>query len=211
MIQSPIDRAITQFDRALRTLTSHTQVSGRPSPAASVSEQQMTESEKKHSIGLMRVNHTGEVCAQALYQGQAATAKLDKVRKDMQHAADEEIDHLAWCEDRLTQLNSRPSLLNPLWYALSFGMGAVAGLINDRTSLGFVAATEEQVARHLNNHLNTLPEQDEKSRAIVKTMLEDEQQHGEAALRAGGYQFPKVVKKVMWQAAKVMTRTSYRI
>lgn len=205
------DQLITQFDRALRSVTPGTQATNRPSPAEQQQEQPLTAEEKRHAAGLMRVNHAGEVCAQALYQGQALTAKLTRVRADMERAADEEVDHLAWCEKRLAELNSHTSVLNPLWYGLSFGLGAGAGLINDKISLGFVAATEDQVCRHLQCHLNQLPEHDAKSRAVVSSMIHDEQQHGASAIKAGGYVFPKPVKFVMSCVAKAMTTSSYRV
>lgn len=205
------DRLITQFDRALRSVTPGTHVASRPSPGVQQPENPLSIKERRHAAGLMRVNHAGEVCAQALYQGQALTAKLTRVRADMEHAADEELDHLAWCETRLTELGSRTSALNPLWYGLSFGLGAGAGLVNDKISLGFVAATEEQVCRHLQSHLQKLPEQDAKSRAVVSHMIEDEQQHGASAIKAGGYAFPKPVKFAMSCVAKAMTASSYRI
>ncbi len=217
MHQSPFqrlsvtDRLINQFDRALRTLHPGGVAANRPSPAARVDESELSDSERRHAAGLMRVNHSGEVCAQALYQGQAATAKLANVRKKMEIAADEEIDHLAWCDERLRQLHSRPSLLNPIWYGLSFGLGAAAGLVNDKASLGFVAATEEQVGEHLRDHLKRLPREDQKSQAIVQTMLKEEEAHGQNALRAGGYRFPKPVKALMRLTSKLMTATSYRI
>lgn len=157
----------------------------------------------------MRVNHAGEVCAQALYRGQALTAKLPTVREEMKQAADEEVDHLAWCEERLHQLDSHTSLLNPLWYSLSFCIGAGAGLINDRLSLGFVAATEDQVCNHLKSHLQKLPEQDQKSRAVVAQMLKDEAKHAHAAIKAGGITFPQTVKTLMTAASKAMTKSSY--
>lgn len=209
---SLFDKAISQFDRALRTLTPGQQTPQRPSPGAQpLAEAALSPSEKQHAAGLMRVNHSGEVCAQALYQGQALTAKLPDVRVEMEQAADEEVDHLAWCEQRLRELNSRPSLLNPLWYGLSYGLGATAGLLSDRVSLGFVAATEQQVCRHLEGHLRDLPAEDDASRKIVQQMLEDEARHGEAALRAGGYDFPGPVKAAMTFASKAMTKASYRV
>jgi len=205
------DRLIAQFDRALRTLHPGGVSAQRKSPAESLQETELSEKERSHAAGLMRVNHTGEVCAQALYQGQAATAKLANVRKKMGVAAEEEIDHLAWCDERLRELHSRPSLLNPLWYGLSFGLGAAAGLVSDKASLGFVAATEEQVGDHLRDHLKRLPQGDQKSRAIVQKMLKEEEEHGQNALRAGGHRFPKPVKKLMRLTSKLMTTTSYRI
>lgn len=208
---SLLDKVIGQFDRALRTLTPGISTPHRASPAASVPAEELDHREKRHAAGLMRVNHTGEVCAQALYQGQALTAKLPEVRADMELAADEEVDHLAWCDERLRQLDSRPSLLNPLWYGLSYSLGAAAGLISDKVSLGFVAATEQQVCRHLQEHLKALPEQDTASRAIVTQMLQDETLHGEAALRAGGHDFPPPLKAAMSLASKAMTKTSYHL
>lgn len=205
------DRLIAQFDRALRTLAPGQRAGSRISPADNAEHRDLSPAETRHAAGLMRINHAGEVCAQALYQGQALTAKLAKVRTQMETAADEEIDHLAWCEERLRQLHSRPSVLNPLWYGLSFALGAGAGMINDKMSLGFVAATEDQVAHHLRDHLQKLPATDEKSRAIVHKMLDEEEAHGANALRAGGYKFPKPVKWLMRLTSKVMTSTSYRL
>lgn len=207
---SLIDRLLIQGDHALRTISGSETVSSRPSPAKSLEERELSETERQHAAGLMRVNHSGEVCAQALYQGQSTTALLPGVRAEMELAALEEVDHLQWCEERLVQLHSRPSMLNPLWYGLSFGIGAGAGLISDKISLGFVAATEDQVCKHLEEHLLSLPEQDEKSRAVVEQMLIDERKHGHNALQAGGTQFPTLVKLAMTGVSKVMTTISYR-
>ncbi len=206
-----VDKIICNADRALRAISTNTQPANRPSPAQHQSEQDMTDAERKHAAGLMRVNHAGEVCAQALYQGQALTAKLDDIRDEMETAADEEIDHLAWCEDRINALGSHTSLLNPAWYALSFSIGATAGLIGDKVSLGFVAATEDQVCDHLRDHLTSLPEQDLRSRAVVEQMLEDEAKHAHSALQAGGIEFPFIAKSAMTLVSKAMTLTSYRI
>ena len=159
----------------------------------------------------MRINHTGEVCAQALYAGQAATARLDEVRESIDHAAQEEVDHLAWCDERLKELDSHPSLLNPFWYGLSFGMGAIAGLAGDKWSLGFVAETEDQVCKHLEDHLTKLPEQDGKSKAILEQMIKDEMQHGETAKEAGGADLPLPVKQAMTAMAQIMKKTTYHI
>jgi ubiquinone biosynthesis monooxygenase Coq7 len=159
----------------------------------------------------MRVNHSGEVAAQALYHGQALTAKLPHVRLAMQHAAREEQDHLAWCEERLKELDSHTSLLNPLWYAMSFGIGALAGLAGDQYSLGFVAETERQVGAHLDEHLQALPENDARSRAILEQMHTDELHHREQALAAGAQELPESVKAVMGVVSKVMTKSSYFI
>lgn len=215
---SILDHLICGADRALRSLTPGTQIATRPTPQAPVDASFLQEpsatlefSTKRHTAGLMRVNHSGEVCAQALYQGQALTAKLAHVRQDMEQAADEEIDHLAWCEQRLVDLDSKPSLLNPLWYGLSFGLGAITGLISDRVSLGFVAATEEQVCEHLKSHLGQLPESDLASRAIINQMLIDEEKHGHSAIAAGGLRFPKPLKAAMTAGSRVMTSLSYRI
>ncbi|GAA5317055.1 MAG: 2-polyprenyl-3-methyl-6-methoxy-1,4-benzoquinone monooxygenase [Candidatus Pelagadaptatus aseana] len=205
------DRLLTNMDRAVRTLAPGKVSHYRPSPSKNMDEQTMSDAERKHAAGLMRVNHSGEVCAQALYQGQALTAKLPEVRKEMQDAADEEIDHLAWCQERIESLGSQPSVLNPLWYGLSFGVGAVAGLVSDKVSLGFVAATEEQVCKHLESHLQTLPEQDTKSRAVVEKMLEDEARHAHSALDAGGVRFPAPVKGAMTLISKAMTKSSYKV
>ncbi|TBU94536.1 2-polyprenyl-3-methyl-6-methoxy-1,4-benzoquinone monooxygenase [Stutzerimonas kirkiae] len=208
---SPVDRLLMQTDAALRSLLPFSGQPHRPSPALLKDEAELSESQSRHVAGLMRINHTGEVCAQALYQGQALTARLPKVRKAMEHAAEEEVDHLAWCEQRIHQLDSHTSVFNPLFYGLSFGIGATAGLISDRVSLGFVAATEDQVCKHLDEHLQKLPTNDEKSRAILLQMREDEAQHANTAINAGGYRFPAPVKFAMSLLAKVMTRTTYRI
>jgi 3-demethoxyubiquinol 3-hydroxylase len=206
-----IDQFITQADRVLRTLSSGQQSAERPSPANSVSETPLTTEEKRHAAGLMRVNHAGEVCAQALYQGQALTAKLPHIRQEMERAAAEEIDHLVWCQERLNELESHASVLNPLWYSFSFAIGAGAGLISDKISLGFVAATEDQVCKHLQKHLEELPQQDEKSRAVVQQMLHDEARHADMAISAGGYRFPTPIKGLMSLVSNAMTMSSYKI
>lgn len=208
---SLLDRLVKEADTVLRTITSSGHSAARPSPSEGHSETDLPEHERRHVAGLMRVNHTGEVCAQALYQGQALTAKLPTVRQEMQQAAQEEVDHLVWCEQRLRELDSQPSYLNPAWYGLSFALGAVAGAIGDKVSLGFVAATEERVCKHLKDHLKSLPEEDRKSRLILQQMLEDEQRHGDNALQAGGADFPRPVKDAMTLVSKLMTSSSYRI
>ena len=208
---SLFDRVITEADSVLRTITNSGHAAGRPSPSTGHVDAELSPQERRHVAGLMRVNHTGEVCAQALYQDQALTAKLPNVREEMQQAAAEEVDHLVWCEQRLRELDSKPSILNPAWYGLSFALGAVAGAISDRVSLGFVAATEERVCNHLKDHLKSLPEDDRKSRLILQKMLEDEQRHGDKALQAGGTDFPRPVKDAMTAVSKVMTGSSYRI
>ncbi len=206
---SPLDRLLIEADKALRSLTGVGTAATNTSPAENCTNESLDATQKRHAAGLMRVNHSGEICAQALYQGQALTAKLADTRAQMDRAAAEEMDHLAWCEQRLQELDSRPSVLNPLWYGLSFAIGASAGLISDRLSLGFVAATEEQVCQHLQSHLQKLPAGDQKSRAVVEQMLRDESEHAETAKLAGGVTFPGPVKKAMTLASTVMTRSSY--
>ncbi len=206
-----IDRLLREADRALRTVSGETRSCTRPSPAKSRQDQPLAERQAAHAAGLMRINHSGEVCAQGLYRGQALTARKTSTRQAMEQAAAEEEDHLVWCAQRLEELDSRPSQLNPLWYAASFGLGAGAGLISDRLSLGFVAATEQQVCRHLESHLDKLPLEDTKSRAVIAAMLVDEGRHATQALKAGGLAFPEPVKKAMSLIARVMTASSYRI
>ncbi|MAT93509.1 MAG: demethoxyubiquinone hydroxylase family protein [Halioglobus sp.] len=208
---SLLDKLIVEVDSVMRTVTDRGNRASRPSPAEGHSDAALPEQERRHVAGLMRVNHTGEVCAQALYQGQALTARLEHVRDDMHKAAREEVDHLVWCEQRLQELDSHTSYLNPAWYGLSFALGAVAGAIGDKVSLGFVAATEERVCAHLREHLKDLPEDDRRSRLILQQMLEDEQRHGENALEAGGSEFPRAVKDVMSAVSRLMTSSSYRI
>jgi ubiquinone biosynthesis monooxygenase Coq7 len=208
---SLIDRFINESDKVLRTLATGNKASGLESPARTVAEGDLSESERRHAASLMRINHTGEVCAQALYQGQALTAKLPHVREEMDAAAKEEVDHLNWCGERLSQLNSHTSVLNPAFYCLSFGMGAIAGAISDKVSLGFVAATEDQVCQHLKKHLDELPATDSKSRAIVVKMLEDEARHKQSALEAGGAEFPAPITLAMKSLSTVMTKTTYHV
>lgn len=208
---SLIDRFITGADRALRTIAPDAAQAQRPSPAVTHFESALSEEERRHAAGLMRVNHTGEVCAQALYQGQALTAKLPEVRAEMERAAREEEDHLAWCAERVSELGSYTSHLNPLWYAMSFGIGAAAGLAGDKWSLGFVAETEKQVCDHLQGHMDRVPVQDEKTRAIISQMHHDEAEHMQMALQAGAADLPPPVKQLMALVAGVMTRTAYRI
>lgn len=208
---SPVDRLLLQVDQALRACVPGTAGASRASPAREVEEAALEESERQHASGLMRINHTGEVCAQALYAGQAATAKLGDVRQSMEQAAAEEVDHLAWCEERLAELDSRPSVLNPLFYSASFGMGALAGLAGDRWSLGFVAETEKQVCEHLEEHLSRLPTQDQRSRAVLEQMIEDERKHGEAATKAGGAELPLPVRTAMKLMSRVMKGSTYRV
>jgi ubiquinone biosynthesis monooxygenase Coq7 len=207
-----LDQMISEFDRALRAMTGVTRAA-RPDPAAKLAGDldQMSPAERRHSAGLMRVNHVGEVCAQALYQAQKMTAQSPEVRTAMARAAREEEDHLAWCATRLEELGSRPSLLNPLWFTGAFSIGWLAGKLGDRVSLGFVAETERQVERHLDNHLGQLPANDAKSRIILETMRADEIQHGEDARRAGGVDLPAPVRGTMRLVSRVMTSTAYYI
>ena len=203
-----VDDLIGVFDRGLRTLTGV----GTPASAApDAPEGELTEAERAHAAGLMRVNHTGEVCAQALYEGQALTARHDAVRDALKDAAAEEVDHLAWCRQRLEELEARPSVLDPLFYTASFLVGAATGALGDRVSLGFVEATEDQVVRHLDGHLDDLPPDDTRSRAIVEEMRADEARHGINALQAGGSAFPESVKQAMTLVSRIMTETTYRI
>lgn len=206
-----IDNSILNLDRALRTLVPRAANANRTSPALGMPDIELSDQDKRHSIGLMRINHTGEVCAQALYSGQALTAKLATVRTEMDEAAAEEIDHLVWCEQRLQELGSHTSLLNPLFFGASFAIGAGAGLISDRLSLGFVAATEEQVCLHIDKHLDSLPQDDEKSKAILKQMRIDEAKHQLAALESGGIVFPDTVMNAMTLISNVMTKSTYRV
>ena len=205
-----IDDLILGFDRALRTLAS-VATSGRRNPAADVPESDLTPDEKQHAAGLMRVNHTGEVCAQALYQAQALTARDSAIRARLTGAAREEEEHLAWTQERLAELGARPSLINPLWYAGSFAIGLVAGMTGDRGNLGFVVETERQVEEHLSSHMDRLPAGDAKSRAIVAAMRDDEMRHGAAARDAGASDLPWLATALMRGAARLMTVTAYRL
>lgn len=211
MRYSLVDKLLINADQALRTLVPQSVHPRRPSPAVGLDSQAMDSAQEKHAAGLMRINHCGEVCAQALYQGQALTARDQHVQQAMQDSALEEEDHLAWCEERLQQLHSHTSLLNPFWYGASFTLGAIAGAIGDKVSLGFVAATEDQVCEHLHRHLEELPFEDNKSRAIIRQMLVDEAQHADKALAAGGMEFPEPVKKAMTLVSHAMTRSTYHL
>jgi ubiquinone biosynthesis monooxygenase Coq7 len=203
------DQLIMNLDQAVRTLAGKPLVTERDNPANTQQETELTDAERTESARLMRINHAGEVAAQALYQGQALTARLETTRSSMEQAAREENDHLDWCEQRVKELDSHTSLLNPLWYLGSFGIGAVAGAIGDKWSLGFIAETERQVVSHLEEHLQRLPGGDKKSRAVVEQMKQDEAQHGATASASGGVELPGPVKKLMQLASKVMTRTAY--
>lgn len=207
-----LDRFINEIDTALRTLLPPKKRQAmRTYPANTLPEPALSLSERRHVIGLMRVNHAGEVCAQALYQGQALTARLDCVRQQMAMAAEEEIDHLAWCEQRLYELGGAPSVLNIFWYSGSLLLGAAAGFAGDKISLGFVAETEKQVTAHLQKHQQKLPANDLKSQKILAEMASDEEKHAEEALAAGGIILPKPIRTIMRFVAKIMTKSSYRI
>jgi len=208
---SVFDKLIVEVDRALRVVTGDLSLSTRPTPAADLPEAPLTPAEQQHVGGLMRINHAGEVCAQALYQGQALTAELKEVRVQMEFAAIEEWDHLAWCEQRLMELNSHTSYLNPVWYVGAFSIGAFAGLIGDRWSLAFVAETERQVVKHLEEHQARLPAKDQRSLAILTQMQIEEEFHGQSAKEAGAAEFPRLVQWAMSKVSKIMTTTSYYI
>ena len=208
---SPIDHLLINLDQAVRTVFGKPQVTERPNPADAHEDSVLSEEERRRTACLMRVNHAGEVSAQALYQGQALTAKLPEVREKMERAALEENDHLDWCEGRIKELGSHTSVLNPAWYAGSFAIGALAGAAGDKWSLGFVAETEHQVVKHLEDHLQHLPHQDVKSRAILEQMKEDETHHATVALEAGGAALPWPVKKLMGLVSRVMTLAAYRV
>lgn len=207
----PLDALLAEADRALRVLSGSASA-GRPYPAkAEETPTALSAKEKRHAAGLMRVNHVGEVCAQALYRGQASVCREPAPRALLLSAATEEVDHLVWCNQRLTELGSRPSLLNPLWYAGSFALGVMASVAGVPRNLGFMAETEKQVEAHLEEHLRTLPVPDERSRQIVQKMKDDEAQHRDSAEQAGGVPLPVPVKAAMRAMSKVMTSTAYWI
>ncbi len=208
---SKIDRLIASLDEALRVSTTQAPEPQRENPAGDIAPADLDESERRHVAGLMRINHTGEICAQALYAGQAATARNDATRDAMQQAADEEIDHLSWCQDRLNELDSRPSILNPFWYVGSFAIGAVAGIAGDDWSLGFVRETENQVEAHLDDHLEKLPENDARSQAILDQMKTDEAKHADMALEAGARELPPPIRRAMAVTAGIMKVLVYRV
>ena len=203
-----MDSLIIEFDKGLRTLFSQAH-SARPYPDAGLAEASLNESEKKNSAALMRINHCGEICAQALYQGQALTARDPQVQHKLVLAAQEETEHLAWTAQRVHELGGHLSVLNPLWYSSSLAIGAFAGLLGDKWNLGFLAETERQVGAHLQSHLAELPPQDQKSRAVVQQMYVDETQHSDMAVKLGGAELPLPVKLAMRVSGKVMTRTAY--
>jgi len=218
---SVADQVIREFDIALRSVFGGAN-SHRSNPADQLnkakgnkqvltSEAVMSTQEQAHAAGLMRVNHVGEVCAQALYQAQKLVARDPQTKELLSRAASEEMDHMAWCEERLKELNSHPSFLNPIWYSASFAMGLLAGLSGDKWSLGFLAETEKQVEKHLESHLEKLPQADDRSRAIVEQMRQDEIEHGSAAIQAGGEVLPQSIQTLMSQISRLMTTTAYKI
>lgn len=207
---SRLDQCLIHVDQAMRTVFGHP-IPARPNPASHIPEMTLLPRERRQSIGLMRVNHAGEVSAQALYHAQALTARSKQTRLSMQHAAEEENDHLAWCQDRLDEMGGRTSYLSAFWYLGSFAIGTTAGLLGDRWSLGFLAETENQVVQHLNGHLECLPVHDHKSRCIVEQMRQDEHEHATTAVKAGAHSLPSPIKKIMRLFSKVMTKTAYYI
>lgn len=203
------DRLVRHLDRGLRTLSGVATGTERPYPAETVEEGIAAESARRHAAGLMRVNHAGEIAAQALYHGQSTTARSTRVQHALEQAAREEVDHLNWCRRRLDELGARPSRLDPLWYAGAFAMGAAAGLAGDRVNLGFLAETERQVVAHLEGHLRGLPDGDERSRALLAQMRDDEAHHADTAKAQGAVEFPTPVKRLMQRMSALMTRTAY--
>ncbi len=208
---TPVDRLLAGLDNALRTVAAPARGSGRAYPAAETAEGDLDARERRHAAGLMRVNHAGEVAAQALYQGHSAVARDSGLERQLQEAASEESDHLAWCERRLAELGAQPSRLSPLWYGGAFAVGAASGVLGDRWSLGFIAETEQQVCAHLDRHLAALPHGDERSRAVVRQMRDEEATHGANARNAGARELPSPVKWLMQASARVMTVTAYRL
>jgi ubiquinone biosynthesis monooxygenase Coq7 len=208
--QTPLDRFLIETQRALETVFGNPPAS-RPNPAGDTPDIELAESERRHAAGLMRINHVGEICAQGLYFGQAAVAREPATRTHLLEAAQEETDHLAWCADRLRELDSRPSLFNPLWYAGSYALGALAGLRGDGWNLGFVVETERQVEAHLDEHLQTLPEADQRSRDILRQMKADEARHADNAEQAGARILPQPIPTLMAAASRLMKTVAYRI
>lgn len=206
---STLDRLLSGADDALRTIAAPAGRPARENPAGLIKEPALTASQKSHAAGLMRVNHAGEVAAQALYRGHASVARDSSIEQQMQQSAAEEYDHLAWCEARIQELGEKPSKLSPIWYAGAYAIGAVSGILGDKWSLGFIAETEKQVVEHLESHLDGLPAEDARSRAIVEQMRDEEAEHGQKALAAGAADLPRPLKRLMRLTAKVMTRTAY--
>lgn len=208
---SRLDKALAGANNLLRTVAAPAGAPSRPYPAGKTADGELSDADRKHAAGLMRVNHAGEIAAQALYQGHAAFARDSAVEQQVQEAAAEEFDHLAWCEQRLKELDAKPSKLSPVWYAGAFALGAASSLLGDKWSLGFIAETEAQVVDHLDDHFERLPEGDRRSRAIVAQMRAEEEEHGDNAREAGAAELPLPVKKLMKATSRVMTRTAYRI
>ncbi|PCI21110.1 MAG: demethoxyubiquinone hydroxylase family protein [Piscirickettsiaceae bacterium] len=208
---SPADTLIDHADRILRTLSGHAKTTGRANPSSAVNDVDLTADETKLSAQLMRVNHAGEVAAQALYQGQALTAKDKVIQEKLKQAAEEENDHLAWCKKRVNELGEQTSVFDPLWYAGSLTIGAIAGLAGDKWNLGFLAETERQVVNHIEQHLEKLPDNDEKTRAILEQMHIDENAHATTAIENGAAELPEPIKQGMKLVSKIMTKTSYWI
>ena len=206
---SPLDKLLIGANNALRTVAAPAGRPARSNPAEKIVDTDLDAKQKAHAAGLMRVNHAGEIAAQALYQGHATVARDKNIENQMQRAADEEFDHLAWCEQRIHELGFQPSRLSPLWYAGAYAIGAASGVLGDKWSLGFIAETEKQVCSHLDSHLEQLPEEDAKSRAIVKQMRDEEEEHGENAIDAGAAELPRPIIRLMRATAKVMTKTAY--
>ena len=206
---TPLDKFLASANNALRTVAAPAGRPARRNPASDIEEADLDDKQKRHAAGLMRVNHAGEVAAQALYQGHATVARDESIEAQMQKAADEEFDHLAWCEERIRELGYEPSKLSPVWYAGAFAIGAASGVLGDKWSLGFIAETEKQVCAHLDTHLARLPDEDAKSRAIVAQMKSEEEEHGENAIDAGAAELPAPLQRFMQLTSKAMTRTAY--
>lgn len=206
-----LDRVFDQLERSLRAVHSHHTGTARPNPSSQSKDSKLSEAERKQAASLMRVNHTGEIAAQALYNGQSIVARNVEIKQRMQESADEETDHLSWCKQRTEELAQSTSLLGPLWYWGSFSIGVIAGLAGDKWSLGFIKETEDQVVSHLREHLIRLPSQDAKSRAIIEQMIADETRHGDKAVDLGGVPLPQPIPKLMGFTSKIMTAVSYRI
>jgi ubiquinone biosynthesis monooxygenase Coq7 len=206
---TPLDRLLAGANNALRTVSAPAGRPARENPAAGVEEGNLDSRQRAHAAGLMRINHAGEVAAQGLYQGHASVARDTSIEAQMQQAANEEFDHLAWCEQRLAELDASTSRFSPFWYAGAFAIGAASGALGDRWSLGFIAETERQVCQHLERHFDSLPGNDARSRAILERMHEEEAEHGKKAVNAGAAELPPPVKRLMKLTAKIMTRTAY--
>lgn len=211
MKYSLIDQICLNIDQTLRAILDNPRTTERPFPAETIKESSMSTEQIKHSAALMRINHSGEVCAQALYHGQSLASRSTDVKSKMQHAMIEEGDHLSWCRARLCELGSHTSYLNPIWYAGSFSIGLIAGMIGDQWSLGFLAETEHQVVKHLETHLQSLNNQDERSVAILQQMQHDEQTHRDDAIQAGAANLPNFIKQLMSFSSKIMVKTTYWI